>query len=110
MRFLKQLRLFSDKRQELFSEFSGRDDVKWTLQKALESEPPVHILLVGLPGLRKTRFVKAIKKEYPDLSYFALASGSTGVLSPPRFLLIDATSKLKGRRRYVRKGQEIARL
>jgi len=109
MRFLKQLRLFS--------EFSGWDDVKWTLQKALESEPPVHILLVGLPGLRKTRFVKAIKKEYPDLSYFALASGSTGAgtinhcfESPPRFLLIDATSKLKGRRRYVRKGQEIARL
>ena len=37
-----------------------------------------HILLVGPPGLGKTRFLKAIEKEYPDLAYFALASGSTG--------------------------------
>jgi len=54
MRFLKQLRLFSD--------ISGWEDVKWTLQKVLESEEPIHILLVGPPGLGKTSFLKAIKE------------------------------------------------
>jgi MoxR-like ATPase len=44
---------------------------------ALESETPIH-LLVGQPGLGKTRFLKAIEKQYHDKSYFALASASTG--------------------------------
>jgi MoxR-like ATPase len=97
MRFFKQL----FKRKELFSEISGHDDLKWTLKKALESNEPVHILLVGPPGLGKTRFLKAIEKEYPDLSYFALASASTGsgminycFENAPRFLLIDEIADL----------------
>jgi DNA polymerase III delta prime subunit len=68
MRFLKGLQLF--KRYELFDHISGYDEIKWTLQRALQSEEPIHILFVGPPGLGKTRFLKAIEKEYPDLSYW----------------------------------------
>jgi len=58
--------------------------------------------IVGPPGIGKTRFLKAIEKEYPDLSYFVLASGSTGAgminhcfENPPRFLLIDEIEDMK---------------
>ncbi len=60
------------------------------------------MLLVGGVGLGKTRFLKAIEKEHPDLSYFALASGSTGAgmikhcfENPPRYLLVDEIEDLR---------------
>ena len=90
------------KQKELFSEISGNEDIKWTLQKAIENEEAVHILLVVPPGLGKTRFLKAIEKEYPDLAYFALASGSTGAgminhcfENAPRFLLVDEIEDMR---------------
>jgi replication-associated recombination protein RarA len=99
MRFFKHL---FKRRQQLFSDISGYEDIKWTLQKAIENEDPIHILLVGHPGLGKTRFLKAIEEEYPDLTYFALASGSTGAgminhcfENQPRFLLIDEIEDMK---------------
>ena len=70
--------------------------------KALESDTPIHLLLVGPPGLGKTRFLKAIEKQYHDKSYFALACSSTGAgmikqcfEKPPRFLLIDEIEDLR---------------
>jgi MoxR-like ATPase len=99
MRFFKQL---FKRKEQLFNDISGYEDIKWTLQKAIENEEPVHILSVGPPGLGKTRFLKAIEEEYPDLTYFALASGSTsaGMINhcfenPPRFLLIDEIEDMK---------------
>ena len=72
------------------------------LEKAINNEDPIHILLVGPPGLGKTRFLNAIEKEYKDLSYFALPSGSTGAgminhcfEDPPRFLLIDEIEDMR---------------
>lgn len=76
--------------------------MKSTLLKVLQCPDPIHVLLVGPPGIGKTRFLKAIEEEYPDLSYFALASGSTGAgminhcfENPPRFLLIDEIEDMK---------------
>ena len=101
MKFLKQL-LFRRQEEKLFGSISGYSDVKWILRRALEqqSEEPVHILLTGPPCIGKTRFLKAIEREYSN-SYFALASGSTGAgminycfQNQPRFLLIDEIEDL----------------
>jgi predicted ATPase with chaperone activity len=67
------------RRKHIFDEISGYPEEKWILEQALNNEEPTHILLVGPPGIGKTRFLKALEKIYPDLSYFPLASGSTGL-------------------------------
>jgi energy-coupling factor transporter ATP-binding protein EcfA2 len=68
-------------RKHIFDDISGYEEEKWVLEQALNNDEPTHILLVGPPGIGKTRFLKAIEKLYPDMSYFALASGSTGASS-----------------------------
>lgn len=90
------------KKKEIFTSISGWEEEKWLLTQALNNETPMHILLVGPPGFGKTRFLKAIEKYYPDHSYFALASGSTGAgminqcfQNPPRFLLVDEIEDMK---------------
>jgi MoxR-like ATPase len=105
MKFLNHLKSFATfKKRDIFTaEVSGYEEEKWFLTQALNNNnEPTHILLVGLPGIGKTRFLKAIEKAYPDLSYFALASGSTGAgminhcfENPPRFLLIDEIEELR---------------
>jgi MoxR-like ATPase len=75
---LSHLKSFATfKKRDIFSEISGYQEEKWVLTQALNSEERTHILLVGPPGIGKTRFLKAIEKFYPDLSYFALSSGKT---------------------------------
>jgi DNA replicative helicase MCM subunit Mcm2 (Cdc46/Mcm family) len=44
------------------------------LKRFPDMKEPTHLLLVGRPGIGKTRFLKAIENYSP----FALASGSTG--------------------------------
>jgi holliday junction DNA helicase RuvB len=97
---LKQL-AYQFKHKDIFSKISGHEDIKWLLTSALNSEQPVHILLVGKPGLGKTQFLEAIEKEYEN-SYMALGSGSTaaGMINAcferkPRFLLVDEIEDLK---------------
>ena len=63
------------KHKDAFSDISGYEDVKWILTRVLQSEEPIHVLLLGEPGIGKTRLLKAIEKAYPDKSYFALGSG-----------------------------------
>jgi MoxR-like ATPase len=103
LKFLSKLNFLNQKKREerLFSEISGYTDVKATLLKALQCPDPIHILLVGPAGIGKTRFLKAIEREYKDLSYFALASASTGsgmiqycFEHAPRLLLIDEIEDL----------------
>jgi MoxR-like ATPase len=89
------------KHKDIFSEISDYEDVKWFLTSALNSEQPVHILLVGKPGLGKTQFLEAIEREHEN-SYMALGSGSTaaGMINAcferkPRFLLVDEIEDIK---------------
>lgn len=103
MKFLNRLRSFTTfKKKDTFEEISGYEDEKWMLTQILNSEEPSHVLLVGPSGIGKTRFLKAIEKAYPDLSYFALSSGATGAgminrcfENPPRFLLIDEIEDMR---------------
>lgn len=90
------------KRKQIFDQISGYEEEKWVLEQTLNNEDSTHILLVGPPGIGKTRFLKAIEACYPDLSYFALAAGSTGAgminhcfENPPRFLLIDEIEDMR---------------
>jgi replication-associated recombination protein RarA len=98
MKFLPRFTQRIGFKRDIFEDISGYEEEKWMLSQVLNSEEPSHILLVGPPGIGKTRFLKAIEKAYKDLSYFALASGSTGAgminhcfNNPPRFLLIKRT-------------------
>lgn len=94
---------FTSKHKDIFAKISGHDDIKWLLTSALNNEEPVHILLVGKPGLGKTQFLEAIQKEKgEDDSYLALGSGSTaaGMINycfehTPRFLLVDEINDIK---------------
>lgn len=88
-------------RKELFDEIHGYEDIKWAIKGALKSEEPVHILLVGPPGVGKTRFLKAIEKEYEKDSYFALSNATTsaGIINQcferkPRYLLLDEIEEM----------------
>ena len=98
---LKQLAYQFGKHNDIFEKISGHQDIKWLLTSALNSEEPVHILLVGKPGLGKTQFLEAIESEYEN-SYMALGSGSTaaGMINAcferkPRFLLVDEIEDIK---------------
>lgn len=97
----KKLAYQFSKHKDIFEKISGHEDIKWLLTSALNSEEPVHILLVGKPGLGKTQFIEAIEKEYEN-SYLALGSGSTaaGMINvcfkrKPRYLLVDEIEDLK---------------
>jgi hypothetical protein len=45
-------------RKNIFADISGHDDLKWAFDRALSSPDPIHILLKGLVGTGKTRFIK----------------------------------------------------
>lgn len=86
----------------MFDKISGYDNVKWALEAAIKADNPCHILLVGPPGIGKTRFLKAIESNYPKQSYFALGGGSSsaGMVdylfeNQPRFLLVDEIEDMK---------------
>ena len=104
MKFLSKLGFFNQTRREerLFADISGYNEIKSLLHKVLQSEEPIHVLLSGPAGIGKTRFLKCIEKAYSDLSYFCIASASTGAgminhcfQNPPRFLLIDEIEDMK---------------
>lgn len=78
----------------LFGDIVGYTDIKQIFKMSLESDKPVHILLVGPPASAKTLFMlECIKLER---SFFTLGSHSTkaGMIdylfeNRPRYLLID---------------------
>jgi holliday junction DNA helicase RuvB len=80
--------------EPLFDSVVGYDDVKRLFSMSIESDKPVHILLVGPPASAKTLFMlECIKLER---SYFTLGSLSTksGMIDylfekRPRHLIVD---------------------
>jgi len=79
---------------ELFSTIVGYSDVKKIFGLSINSQKPVHILLVGPPASAKTLFMLECMKL--ERSYFTIGSHSTrsGMLdylfeSRPRYLIVD---------------------
>jgi replication-associated recombination protein RarA len=83
-----------------FENIVGNVDTKLILNKALLSNKPVHVLLVGKPGCAKTMFLTEIMRHHKT-SYFVVGSNTTktGLVNQlferrPKFLLIDELEKM----------------
>ena len=81
-------------RLHLFENIIGYDDIKKIFKMSLNSDKPVHILLVGPPASAKTLFMLELLNL--ERSYFTLGSHSTkaGMIDylfdyRPRYLIVD---------------------
>jgi Holliday junction resolvasome RuvABC ATP-dependent DNA helicase subunit len=96
-----------DKRKQiektkLFDKVLGYEGIKRTFVRSLNSEEPVHILLVGPPGQAKTLFLKCILEAFGEEAFFTVGgtaskSGPIDVLfdMQPKYLLVDEIEHLK---------------
>ena len=82
-----------------FDYIIGYNDVKKFLRMSINTEEPVHILLIGPPASAKTMFIKSMMKL--NSSYFTDGGNSTkaGMLeyifdNKPKYLLIDEIDKM----------------
>jgi holliday junction DNA helicase RuvB len=107
MKLLKQIldsvacKSFSIRRCS-FENIVAHNDIKLIINKAIKSERPIHILLVGRPGCAKTMFLTEIMRSIKE-SYFIVGSNTTkaGLVNElyerrPKFLLIDELDKMAG--------------
>jgi holliday junction DNA helicase RuvB len=105
MKLLKQIldsvasKTFSVRRCS-FENIVGHSDIKLIFNKAILSDRPIHILLVGKPGSAKTMFLTEIMKSFKS-SIFLVGSNTTkaGLVNQlfekrPKFLLIDELEKM----------------
>jgi Holliday junction DNA helicase RuvB len=89
-------------KDKIFEDVVGYDDIKRVFRMALESDEPIHILLVGPPACAKTIFLEALIHKLGDKqAYFAIGSSSTkaGVvnmlfLKEPKYLMLDEIDKM----------------
>jgi len=86
--------------QDLFSIIVGHDDVKEVINRSLQSENPVHILLHGSIASAKTMFLEELARL--PRSRFVVGSSLTkaGLIEvlfedKPRFLIIDELDKIE---------------
>jgi Holliday junction DNA helicase RuvB len=86
--------------QDLFSIIVGHDDVKEVINRSLQSENPVHILLHGSIASAKTMFLEELARL--PKSRFVVGSSLTkaGLIEvlfedKPRFLIIDELDKIE---------------
>src|SRR5437867_10987423 len=59
-----------------FEEIVGHNDIKLIFNKAIKSERPIHIMLVGKPGSAKTMFLMEVLRNIKN-SYFVVGSNTT---------------------------------
>jgi holliday junction DNA helicase RuvB len=85
-----------------FENIVGNNDIELVLNKAILSERPIHVLLVGKPGCAKTMFLTEIMRRLKN-SYFTVGSNTTkaGLVNQlfeeePKYLLIDELDKMSG--------------
>jgi Holliday junction DNA helicase RuvB len=88
---------------QIFDHIVGYDGVKRTFLRSLNSEEPVHILLVGSPGHAKTMFLKCILERVGEKKAFFTVGGNaskSGIIDvlfdlQPKYLLVDEIEHLK---------------
>lgn len=85
--------------QDMFGHIVGHSGVKYWMEKSLQGEQPVHILLAGPPATAKSLFLEAVG-NLPG-SQFALGGSTSkaGVADflinfRPRYLIIDELDKM----------------
>jgi holliday junction DNA helicase RuvB len=86
-----------------FDYIIGYNDVKRFLKMSINTEEPVHILLIGPPASAKTMFIKSMMMNLNN-SYFTDGGNSTkaGMLefifkNKPKYLLIDEIDKMSSK-------------
>ena len=90
-------------RPEIFGNIFGYEGIKRTFIRSLNSQQPVHILLVGPPGQAKTLFLKCILETFGEKKAFFTVGGNaskSGLIDvlfdmQPYYLLIDEIEHLK---------------
>ena len=87
---------------DFFDYIIGYHDVKKFLRMSINTEEPVHILLIGPPASAKTMFIKSMMKL--GNSYFTDGGNTTkaGMLdyvfqNKPKYLLIDEIDKMSSK-------------
>jgi holliday junction DNA helicase RuvB len=85
-----------------FESVVSNDDIKLIINKAILSERPVHVLLMGRPGCSKTMFLTEMMRRLKN-SYLIVGSNTTkaGLVNQlferqPKYLLIDELDKMGG--------------
>ena len=89
-----------EKEDNFFEYIIGYQDVKRFLRMSINTEEPVHILLIGPPASAKTMFIKSMMMKLNNL-YFTDGGNTTkaGMLeyifdNKPKYLLIDEIDKM----------------
>jgi Holliday junction DNA helicase RuvB len=90
-------------RRQIFGNILGYEGVKRTFIRSLNSEQPVHLLLVGPPGQAKTLFLKCIVETFGEKKAFFTVGGNaskSGLIDvlfdmQPKYLLVDEIEHLK---------------
>jgi Holliday junction DNA helicase RuvB len=91
------------RRRPIFDGILGYEGIKRTFLRSLNSDEPVHILLVGPPGQSKTLFLKCILETFGEKKAFFTVGGNaskSGLIDmlfdlQPKYLLVDEIEHLK---------------
>src|SRR5690349_10298760 len=60
-------------KDKIFEDVIGYDDIKRVFRMALESNEPIHILLIGPPASAKTLFLEALMHKVGDKKLILLS-------------------------------------
>jgi holliday junction DNA helicase RuvB len=89
-----------ERKDNFFEYIIGYNDIKKFLRMSINTQEPIHILLIGPPASAKTMFIKSMMMKLNN-SYFTDGGNSTkaGMLeyifdNKPKYLLIDEIDKM----------------
>lgn len=87
----------------MFDDIIGYEDIKELLRECLQTEKPIHVLLVGPPAMAKSLFLLDIENVWGNRAMWLVGSATSraglwdGVADKqPRILLIDELDKMSG--------------